>query len=113
MPEAVSNIFLVYGPLGAMALIAGWIAWRIYRDNAQLREEHKNTIMKLTEDHKHEMKALEERYITKAETWMAQYHELARAQTSVMDSIERRFQRALSGKYEARPYTDPSGRPPG
>lgn len=106
MPEAVSNIFLVHGPLGVMAMVAGWIAWRMYKDNGKLRDEQKETLAKLHEDHKNEMKALEERYITKAETWMAQYHELARAQTSVMDSIERRFQRHLSGKYEARPYTD-------
>jgi hypothetical protein len=106
VPEAVSNIFLVHGPLGVMALVAGWIAWRMYKDNAKLREDHNERLVKLTEDHKNEMKALEERYITKAETWMAQYHELARAQTSVMDSIERRFQRHMSGKYEARPVTN-------
>lgn len=90
-----------------MALVAGWIAWRMYKDNTKLREDHNDRLMKLTEDHKNEMKALEERYITKAETWMAQYHELARAQTSVMDSIERRFTRAMSGKYEARPVPNP------
>jgi ABC-type nickel/cobalt efflux system permease component RcnA len=92
--------FLEYGILGLIALLAIWFAWRKDRDNKTLNEEkdelHKEHAVQLgtiTSDHKAEMMALEERYITKAETWMQQHYELSRAQNEVLTSMERRYGR--------------------
>jgi len=99
MEELISK-FLEYGLLGVVALAAIWIAWRKDRENKTLHEEkdemhnaHAQQLETLVTDHKSEMMALEERYITKAETWMQQHHELARAQNEVLVAMERRYGR--------------------
>lgn len=99
MSELISK-FLEYGILGIIALAGVWIAWRKDRENKALHEEkdelhtaHAERLETLVTDHKNEMTALEERYITKAETWMQQHHELASAQNELLVSLERRYGR--------------------
>lgn len=65
-----------YGAIGLIAIVAlGW-AYRLYRDLQKERQR---------------MDALRERYITKAETWMNKYHDMAKAQTSMLEAFERRY----------------------
>ena len=97
MEELIST-FLEYGLLGVIALAAIWVAWRKDRENKEMVEEkdalhaaHATRLETLITDHKSEMMALEERYITKAETWMQQHYELARAQNDVLVAMERRY----------------------
>jgi len=99
MQEIISK-FLEYGVLGIIALLAMAVAWRKDRENKTLNDEkdelHKEHAARLTTlagEHKSEMMALEERYITKAETWMQQHYELSRAQNEVLTSMERRYGR--------------------
>lgn len=99
MSEIISK-FLEYGVLGMIALLAMWVAWRkdrefndLTKEKDALHKEHAERLETLTTDHKNEMMALEERYITKAETWMQQHHELARAQNEVLTAMERRYGR--------------------
>ena len=99
MSELISK-FLEYGILGMIALLAMYIAFRKDRENLALHEEkdalhtaHAERLETLVTDHKNEMTALEERYITKAETWMHRHHELASAQNELLVSLERRYGR--------------------
>lgn len=79
MTETVSKLLIVYGPLGVMALVAMLIAVRLYRDLQSERKEH-------TE----EMKTMQDRYITKADTWMSKYQELYEKTIDLIDAIEKR-----------------------
>ena len=79
MSESVSKLLIVYGPLGVMALVAMLIAVRLYRDLHTERKEHAE-----------EMKTIQERYITKAETWMGKYQELYEKTIDLMEAVEKR-----------------------
>lgn len=59
---------------------------------------HKTEIVQLATAHKSEQKILEERLVSKAETWMSQYHESNKAQTAVLTAMERRESRARRGE---------------
>jgi hypothetical protein len=100
MENGVVEVLLQSGVLGIVALIALLVARKLYLDLAksrkakdELHEKHKAEINAIHERHKEEMKALEERYITKAETWMGQYHDLAKAGFEIADAQERRYGR--------------------
>jgi len=79
---SISNAFLVYGPLGLIALVSLLAAIRFYRDKEAAATAHAK-----------EMRAMEERYIAKAETWMERHHELAASINQVLESISKRFDR--------------------
>lgn len=111
MENGIVEVLLRSGVLGIVALVTLLVARKLYLDLAKLRaskdalhEKHKEEISALHEAqkerlreilavHKEEMKALEERYITKAETWMQQYHDLAKAGFEIADAQERRYGR--------------------
>ncbi len=65
-----------YGPLGVIAVLFA-VLW--YRKDVQLTTERK--------EHAQEMRELEGRYITKAETWVAKYQDLAQAQDSTIKAL--------------------------
>ncbi len=107
----IGKILLQSGLLGAVTLVAFLVARKLYQDLASSRQsidalnkghreeteklykEHADRISKILSEHKEEMKALEERYITKAETWMQQYHDLAKTLAEIADAQERRYGR--------------------
>lgn len=100
MESGIGEVLLQSGVLGVVTLVAFLVARKLYLDLAkarhakdELHEKHKAEIRQIHEDHKEEMKALEERYITKAETWMQQYHDLAKAGFEIADAQERRYGR--------------------
>jgi hypothetical protein len=70
------------GVIGLVAVIALRWAMRMYQDMQKMQKAHQQA-----------MEALRERLITKAETWMEKYHELAKAQNELLDAIERRYGR--------------------
>ncbi len=72
----LSKVLLVYGPLGILALVATAIAVRLYRDLVAERKTH-------AED----MRAFQDRYITKAESWMSQYYELQKRMTDLVEAL--------------------------
>jgi len=88
--EKLAESLLVYGPLGVISCASLFIA--VFKDR-QLTKERQEFLAKLEElNHKHqeEMQSLEERYITKAETWMTKYHEISVAQASVLEALTKK-----------------------
>lgn len=89
MPELkIASALLIYGPLGIMCLLFIIIAIRKDMQLTKERERHDKTILELTDKHKVEMHALEERYVTKAETWVAKHQELATSQDETIKSLK-------------------------
>lgn len=79
-----------YGLLGVVSALS--IAIAVSKDR-QLTKERLQYMEKLEakdKAHADEMHALEERYITKAETWMAKYHELMGSMNEVMEQLTKR-----------------------
>lgn len=84
----LADALLVYGPLGIICILALMSA--IFKDR-QLTAERSEFLKKqdtVNAQHNVEMQALEERYITKAETWMAKYHDLATSQDSTIKALK-------------------------
>ena len=75
----ISKALLVYGPLGILALVATAIAVRMYRDLVAERKSHAD-----------DMHAFQDRYITKAESWMQQYYELQKRMTDLVEAMSTR-----------------------
>jgi membrane protein DedA with SNARE-associated domain len=65
------------GILGIVALISLYVAGYLYRE---LKEERGR--------HSKEMRDLEERYVTKAETWIGKYHDLSSSITSALQALQ-------------------------
>lgn len=93
METSISNAFLVYGPLGLVALVSLLATVRFYRDKEAAAKEHATTLATERAKHAQEMRAMEDRYITKAETWMEKNHELASSINQVLESISKRYDR--------------------
>ncbi len=79
-PVDLSASLTVYGPLGILALLATLSTWKLYRDRERERKKHRE-----------EMTAIEDKYISKAEDWMAKYAEFAKVATQVVDAAMRRY----------------------
>lgn len=79
-----------YGALGAISAFALWVANNKDQQLTKERLEYMEKIEAAAATHKAEMHALEERYITKSETWMAKYHELMSSMNEVMDQLTKR-----------------------
>jgi len=90
---SISNAFLVYGPLGLVALVSLLATIRFYRDKEAEAKAHAATLACEREQHALEMRAMQDRYITKAETWMEKNHELASSINQVLESISKRYDR--------------------
>lgn len=99
--EQIARVFLVYGPLGVIALVSLWVSLKMYRDltkeradflakHEALTSQCRAEVQELARLHKEEMHALEERYITKAETWMQKYHDIAAELSAVADTLARK-----------------------
>lgn len=82
MTDTVLNAFLVHGPLGLIALLATLVAVKLYRD---LQAE------RLKRDE--ERLALEQRYITKVESFIEKNHELVKSSVALADAMQRRIDR--------------------
>ncbi len=96
--DELLKVFLQYGVVGAVAILALLVAFRLYKDTkaaGQARlddaKAHNEALVKLAADQKNEMKALEERYITKAERWMEKNYDLARELAQIAELLERRW----------------------
>ncbi len=87
----VVGAFLEHGLLGIVTLIALWFAFKKDRENVALHKDHAAATDAMNKEHKLEVTAIQERYITKAETWMAKYHEMASSQVDVLSALERRW----------------------
>jgi hypothetical protein len=80
MADQIAAGLLVYGPLGIISLISLMAAWKLYRDREADRARYVEA-----------QKEWEARYVTKAETWMMQYHELAKSMNAVVEALNRRY----------------------
>ena len=102
--ESTLNL-TIYGPLGVLALLAIFVAVKLYFDarkdratwQAQLNKEREEC-QKERKEHQDEMKKLEERYIAKAENALEKYHALAESLNRVLDSATRRYPRSSGGQ---------------
>lgn len=96
--DPLLKLFLQYGVVGAVAIAALWVAWRMFKDykaqtEARLADSktHTDALATIGRDHANEMKALEERYIAKAEKWMEKNYDLARELAQIAELLERRW----------------------
>jgi hypothetical protein len=105
----------VYGPLGIYALVMTIIAIKLYVDGRRDRktaeeaagklegaykgqlDKERNDCERERKEMQDQMRLLEERYITKAETNMEKYHALAESMNRVLESATRRYARDSSG----------------
>lgn len=76
---SIAEALLVYGPLGILAALAIFVA---YRKDRELEE----TRRRCEEDRQ----AWQERYVCKAEEWANRYHELAKSLNEVLEALLRR-----------------------
>jgi hypothetical protein len=90
MNEVVTAKLVVYGPLGILALVGLTAAVWMFRLVIAERKAHAEEVRSLNEENKKSLMAWEERYISKAETWMQQYHELAKSMNAVLESFTKR-----------------------
>lgn len=79
-----------YGLLGVVCALFGVIAFSKDKQLTKERLEYMTKLEAKDAEHKSEMHALEERYITKAETWMGKYHELMGSMNEVMEQLTKR-----------------------
>ena len=86
--DELTAAFTIYGPLGLMALASSLACIRLYRDRERDRKKHRE-----------EMGALEDKYIAKAEDWMAKYAEFSRVATQVVDAFARRYRNGNGGPH--------------
>jgi len=89
----IASVLLVYGPLGVICILSLLFAWKKDRDLAKERVAFQNRIDDQSKAHHEELQTLQERFITKAETWMSKYGELATSMTAVLESFERKYPR--------------------
>lgn len=82
----LSNVLIVYGPLGIGALVEGWVIARLYKDLKVERAERAAERKAHEAERAAERKAWEDRYITKAETWMEKHAELQKATAAALES---------------------------
>jgi hypothetical protein len=97
----------VYGPIGLVAGLAITAVVKLYRDRERDRKlfakqlaEERAACEKERGERLAEMRLLEERYVTKAETWMNQYQEFSKAATAVVDAAMKRYRRDGSRRYD-------------
>jgi hypothetical protein len=77
----------IYGPLGVMVIV--FAAAAAYKDK-QLTQERANCDNEkraMQDKHEAEMKTLTERYIAKADTWVAKYQDLGEAQDATNKAL--------------------------
>jgi len=95
----VAEKLFVYGPLGLLAGVCLLAAVRMFlllskeraRFDADLKEQisaHQKEVREQDASHASELKALEERFISKAETWMQKYHEMASSQDATIKGLK-------------------------
>lgn len=94
------KMWLVWGPLGLYALVMTGFVIKLYRDNRADRAHYDAALTKERSDREVERKAfaedyrkLEDRLVTKAETWMTQYSNFSTVATKVVDAAMRRYRR--------------------
>lgn len=91
--DEVAGKLIVYGPLGIITLLMIIVTIQLYRDREADRKAHTAQLAAERAEHTAQMKVMEDKYVTKAESWMQKYHDLADAQNKVLDSLTRRSER--------------------
>lgn len=104
MTKELAELLGGYGVLSVVTAIA--ITWAVMKDRAiaalhlkvgLTQKEHNEKLEKLAEKHKDEMSTLEERYITKAESWMEKYHDLSKASLMLEEARQKQLTRRAGG----------------
>jgi len=75
----LAKAFVDYGALGIVALVSLAMTMKLYRDNVAERKTNRE-----------EMHTLEERYITKADTWMEKYHQHQESMNRLLEALSKR-----------------------
>lgn len=104
--EAIEPVLklVYYGPLGILALLAILCSIVLYNNSRKDAKAHEIALKKEREEcekerkeHQDDLRRLEERYITKTETQIEKYNELATALKDVVGSAMRRYRRDSAG----------------
>lgn len=79
-----------------MVVGLGWVGARLYRDSGAQRERHAGELAALSAqclnermEHAAEMTALQERFISKADTWINKHHETAASLSALLEAAQR------------------------
>jgi Tfp pilus assembly protein PilN len=86
--EKIASAILVYGPLGVIAFLAIMVAVRKDMELTKERQAFLTKQEELMSKHQVELQSLEERFISKSETWMTKYHELATSQNATITALK-------------------------
>jgi hypothetical protein len=93
MEITLTEVLTVYGPLGVLALVGLVSAGHMFRVLQRERSAWDAQATTLNRDHKIEMQAMVERYITTTTMQIEQYHNLAEKLHNMIESIARRLDR--------------------
>lgn len=88
--EDILKTLLVYGPLGAFCVLA--LTGYLQKDRAmtKMQKDFLDKQEALMKAHKDEMAQMQERYITKAETWMEKYRERSESLQNLTEALSKR-----------------------
>ena len=93
MEISLGEALSVYGPLGIMAFVGITAAIYMFRVLGRERKAHTEQLALVHKEHKAEMQAMVERYISTTTTQIEQYHNLAEKLQGMIESIARRLDR--------------------
>lgn len=96
--DAILDLLKIYGPLGIICCLALWFAWKKDQALQKYQLEQLKELRDQDERHKKEMLSLEERYISKAETWMNKHYELNEGLKAVVEGLKDLIERYLVGQ---------------
>lgn len=85
----------VYGPLGIICALLILAVGYLYISCQNERRQHEADLKAERDKHAQEMGVFQERYVTKAESWMKQYFDLASAQDDTMSAQKELFEQLM------------------
>lgn len=86
-PLATGQKLLEQGVLGVVLVLFVFLYLREIRENRKAIQRYEKFLREQAAQHKAEQDVLRERYITKAESWMAKYNENSMAQTNALAAL--------------------------
>lgn len=87
--EEITKLLLVYGPLGVFCVVALVFAKQKDKALTDFTKEKDKEISELRREHNEEMRIMQERLITRTETQLAKYQELAVGLHAVVNELKR------------------------
>lgn len=91
MESEIAKELLRQGLLGVVALVAMYVAWRMYKDAKATQKEMTKKLEEQHARHREELKGFIERYMVKADTMTEKNFQLTKEMVGVVSLLERRW----------------------